>query len=92
MSDCLSDAAVTTTLQLRIPVLELLKAVHVLGHVTRGSIATHVLFLQVHPQDRKVSQARNQHEAGSKLYLLHAVIGLFFDPEVTDDVFHRNVC
>jgi hypothetical protein len=20
------------------------------------------------------------------------VIGLFFDPEVTDDVFHRNVC
>jgi hypothetical protein len=39
------------------------------------------------PTVSKNSQARNKHKTGSKLYLLHAVIGLFFDPEDRDNVF-----
>jgi hypothetical protein len=51
----------------------------------------------LHLQDRKISQARNQHEAVGKQsrasHLLHVYIllRLFFDPEDGGDLFLRNV-
>jgi hypothetical protein len=47
----------------------------------------------LHLQERRTSQARNQHEAGGKHSLLHAdfLLGLFFDPEDGGDVFLQHV-
>jgi hypothetical protein len=51
---------------------------------------------RIHLQEQIISQARNQHEAGSKktsaCYLLHAgfLLGFFFDSE-DGDMFFRNV-
>jgi hypothetical protein len=47
----------------------------------------------LHLQGKRVSQARNQHEAGSKAEQHYdgLLLGLFFEPEDRGDMFPHNV-
>jgi hypothetical protein len=44
----------------------------------------------LHLQGRRISQARNQREAGSKLHAAF-LLGLFFDPKYDGEMLLRNV-
>jgi hypothetical protein len=48
---------------------------------------------RLHLQGRRISQAKKQHEAGSKQILLHTgfLLGLLFDLKVEGHMFLRNV-
>jgi hypothetical protein len=47
---------------------------------------------RLHLQGRRTSQARNQHETGSKQSFLHTsfLFDLFFEPEAGGDMFLQN--